>query len=778
MKLTRVLVLGLLAFLLAGPPVAHAEEAERATPDPAVEARLAKARLTEAIAAKRAHFLEVVEELGARDVAHLTTDQAKRRREALQALELYALRGVFPIDTRNPGFAVPYLIDERGTFCALAHLVKDSGAGAIIRRLAERQNHDFVPALAADRELRAWLARHGFSLEEAGYIQFPGFVDVVDEPTIVEVEDIEEEVEPDLPQQLPRSEDPTGNVKGGPAATGGNDTARRRPRSAGGSASDWEVWWRLHRAHYTNLREHYHKAPATTGMFGDGETGVSRRPSSEDLAVNVVPALKKVAAAGGELGGTALMALARLQRPEDAAFITDGALQYAKTRNNPYRGLMLLAIGLAKTETGIEALRAIVTDAPLGRVALGARTAVPSSVRALAAVALGLSESEADVATLLGVLADDGSNNADLRAACVAALGQLGAQAGPMRKVQIRAKLVEAARDRTWSDPVLAAVPTALLRMGDDLGLEALTPHLARFRKPTALRRSLVLAYGNQEAPVTLRVVNMLIASAQRDPDGTTRRLAIAALGQRTPGLDVETDDAVKARRAIARFFVGALKGHYVKSVDRPWVYLGAALHAREDTRQRERVQKALSKALLASGARDARGAAAVALGLLGAGESRGDLRKVLGDVRDVNLRAHVAEALGLVRDRGARPDLMKLLRGNEHETVRLAAARGLAHTADRSVVEPLLRSLARSRSGPERAALTRLLGELGDVRALEGLVALAADEAQDDLNRVRAVAALGLIGESAAPTWTEAFKRGANHEDATRSLRLVLSLF
>ena len=301
---------------------------------------------------------------------------------------------------------------------------------------------------------------------------------------------------------------------------------------------------------------------------------------------------------------------------------------------------------------------------------------------------------------------------------------------------------------------------------------------LARFRKPTALRRSLALAYGNQEAPVNLRVANMLIASAQRDPDGATRRLAIAALGQRTPGLDVDTDEAVKARRAIGRFFVAALKGHYVKSMDRPWVYLGAALYARQDTRQRERVQKALSKALLASGARDTRGAAAVALGLLGAGESRGDLRKMLEDVRDVSLRAHVAEALGLVRDRGARPDLLKLLRSNEHETVRLAAARGLAHTADRSVVDPLLRSLARSRSGPERAALTRLLGELGDVRALEGLVALAADETQDDLNRVRAVAALGLIGEAATPTWTEAFKRGANREDATRSLRLVLSLF
>ena len=70
------------------------------------------------------------------------------------------------------------------------------------------------------------------------------------------------------------------------------------------------------------------------------------------------------------------------------------------------------------------------------------------------------------------------------------------------------------------------------------------------------------------------------------------------------------------------------------------------------------------------------------------------------------------------------------------------------------------------------------MIGELGDRSAISPLVEIATDETEDDRTRARAIAALGLIGETANPTWAEHMKRGAHRDGATPTLKLVLSLF
>jgi HEAT repeat protein len=272
--------------------------------------------------------------------------------------------------------------------------------------------------------------------------------------------------------------------------------------------------------------------------------------------------------------------------------------------------------------------------------------------------------------------------------------------------------------------------------------------------------------------------VDVLLATARRDPDAQVRRYAIVGLGQRTPARDDEAPGADEARRVIGRFYMGALQGHHVQSADRPWVYLGAALHARRGPAQAGRVIAALRKAASGGGARGTRAAAAIALGLLGGKDATATLRELLATVRDQELRPYAAEALGIARDRESRGLLLALVKGDGTEQVRYRAALGLGYLADRELVGELVTALHGARSVPVRAALTRVIGEVGDRAAIGALAAIAADTKEDALTRGRAIAALGLIGETSEETWVEPFKRGANRAAATPSLRIVLSIF
>lgn len=718
---------------------------------------------------KQAHFRGVVAELSQRDVSTLSATQRSARTAALERLAVYADAGRFPIDERFTGFGVPYLIDDHGTRCALAHLIDKSGASELVASLATTHNHAFVPALAHDRRLVSWLDANGLSVEDAAYIQLPpwtdGGDDIVEPPPTPEPEPFT----PTTPDVTPDS---------GPV-TEGDTTGRRRPATTRVAAPTWKGWWDLNRHAFVDLRKRYHDSAVVTGRTaGEQTAGVGFRPSATERDLILAPLLRKLAKEDGDIGASALMALARLGRSDDAAFVTTRALAYVGNNSNKYRGLMLLAIGLAKTAQGTDALAAIVDDSPAGRKLLGSRGTLPEQTRAYAAIALGLTGQATGIDSLLAVLAETEGTRADLRACAVAALGKLAQDAPAMQRTRVRAKLIDGIRKRQWHDDVAAAVPAALVHMQDTAGLETITDNLARFRKPTALRQSLALALGNVEPSALRSTAEVLLASARRDPDPLTRRYAIVALGQLSPGVKERGAEAMATRGVIGRFFVSALAGHHVQNVDRPWVYLGAALYGRTDPKNVHHVIPALAKAAKGGGARESRAAAALALGLVRGTQARKALRTLLEDTRDAELRPYVAEALGLLGDKESKAKLLKLVATDSSPQVRYRAALGLGYLADRQLVGQLVTALGKARSVPVRAALTRVIAEIGDRSAIKMLAAMATDETEDNLTRGRAIAALSLIGETADPTWVEGFKRGANRDRATPTLKVILSIF
>src|SRR5438552_17649326 len=119
----------------------------------------------------RAHFDSVERELRARDVSGLTPAQRAARARVLNILHTYQVRGVFPRNTDFPNRDVPVFIDWRGTRCAFAYLVEQTGHEDLVLRIAATRNYARVPELKDDPEVGRWLAQNGITLAEASRIQ-------------------------------------------------------------------------------------------------------------------------------------------------------------------------------------------------------------------------------------------------------------------------------------------------------------------------------------------------------------------------------------------------------------------------------------------------------------------------------------------------------------------------------------------------------------------------------------------------------------------------------
>jgi hypothetical protein len=119
----------------------------------------------------RAHFDSVVTELSARDVSDLQPAQRAARAELTRTLGGYRDAGVFPHNHDFPGERIPYFRDAHGTLCAMAYLIASTGRRDIVDAIAERRNNAYIPELAADAHLAAWLDSVGLTVAEAARIQ-------------------------------------------------------------------------------------------------------------------------------------------------------------------------------------------------------------------------------------------------------------------------------------------------------------------------------------------------------------------------------------------------------------------------------------------------------------------------------------------------------------------------------------------------------------------------------------------------------------------------------
>lgn len=119
----------------------------------------------------RAHFDSVLVELGSRDATGLSASQREARLQLASWLALYRDAGRFPLNDGYPPFSTPIFRDSRGVTCAMAYLIERSGRGDIVERIATTRNLEYMPDLAGDSSVAAWLDSAGLSVVEAARIQ-------------------------------------------------------------------------------------------------------------------------------------------------------------------------------------------------------------------------------------------------------------------------------------------------------------------------------------------------------------------------------------------------------------------------------------------------------------------------------------------------------------------------------------------------------------------------------------------------------------------------------
>ena len=698
---------------------------------------------------KEAHLRRTVAELRRRTPAQLSAEQAARRKELIDALERYRVRGEFTRNRAFPGLAIPIFIDKAGTRCALAHLIDVSGADALLEALVAQNNHAFLPSVANHEELRRWLESHGLTLDDAALIQGPGNVDPVITPA----------------PNAPEGEGPGSLLR---AVTSSAPSQ---------SFTLWSTWWSLNRHAYVNLREAYHEGGVVTPRPGDTQDA---RPRDVEMAHRLRPFLAHAATNPSDVQATALMAYARTAGKSDAPAVLAALDSYLGDKGRPYRDMLVLGLGLVDSPLALKRLTHLVRDDREGRTYFRHEGTLPQSVRSYAAFALAQTGNAAAAEVLTGVLRTEKKGLADLRASAIHALGNLAPAMPARAREATSAFLQQALEKRSWPRAALGAVPRALLRLGTAAGRGTVLALLQHFRKPVEARQGAAIALADLSRPLDGSTADVLISSVRRDPDAITRQGALLSLGALAgqPLPTAATRDQVQARTKIMRVLEGALQGMHVQSSDRGSAYLATALAARTRPREQAKLAPDLERALSQEAHRSHRDALLLSLGLLGELSARPLLQKALKKGAHPTERSYAAEALGLLRDREARPTLLKLLAEDASEAVRYRSALGLGLQADRQVVAALLSAWADARSDLVRTALSRVLGELGDRTALLPLMRIAGDAKADDWSRRRALSALGALGENRDIPWMADLQRSAIAFSGTPTLQTVLALY
>jgi len=98
---------------------------------------------------------------------------SESKAELLSALWKYAEGQRFPINLLHQR-RHPYFIDHMGTHCAVGYLMKESGHGALARKIQNDHNYDYVKDINTGGVLD-WATQLNFSVEELAWIQ-PGYV--------------------------------------------------------------------------------------------------------------------------------------------------------------------------------------------------------------------------------------------------------------------------------------------------------------------------------------------------------------------------------------------------------------------------------------------------------------------------------------------------------------------------------------------------------------------------------------------------------------------------
>jgi len=124
-----------------------------------------------------------------------------------------------------------------------------------------------------------------------------------------------------------------------------------------------------------------------------------------------------------------------------------------------------------------------------------------------------------------------------------------------------------------------------------------------------------------------------------------------------------------------------------------------------------------------------------------------------------------MAVSLGLLGAKEAIEPLERILEESRyHPTLLRDAAVALALLGQKQVAMDLVEILASGRSSAVRGSAVAAIGFVGDARVVHPLIQMLGDDAQLDLTRAHAAAALGTVCAEQAFHWSAAFNNHLNY--------------
>jgi len=610
----------------------------------------------------------------------------------------------------------------------------------------------------------------------------------------------------------------------GPAAPAPSGPSSQGPASGalptiGPDLSAWGWWWAYNQDPYLNLKQHILAGGVLTGSddFFLGAGAQARTagylPEADLIQGRIGPALEQSVLEGGtgprlEASLIALAKLARDYEPKSKPIVQ----LLSDHLDDPSQTVLesaVFALGLMNDASTAPLLLELASDGPRGRALVG-RESVPDRTRALAVFALGNLAATTEhqemrrfiVHGLVEIVDEGRKASPDLNAACVTAIGLAPLQQtgpGQLRKKPKRGQrdyspafsregqlrfLGELLADPKGNEIVRAHIPKAigLLARGADarhreLAIDALVTALETRRQSRLVRFGLIEGLGmvgdSDEDDIDKRArkaLHAVIADGQQ----IERQLGLVALALVSSRAGSGEGDALASFSAERNFLMNRfIRG---KSTERPWLALALGLQGFHGDANGQTLDKSPSAALAAmfvkTSSAEVYGSYAIALGLRRHIDAGPKLLERLKEGGDDVARGQTAIALGLLGERDAVATLEAVLEDSRYRPGLLRdCAIGLALLGEKDVVEELVAALAESESMAVKSAAVSALGFVGDVRAVEPLVAILEDPDQQELSRGFAAMALGVVCEEELMPWKAAFSNHLNYFATTPTL-------
>ncbi len=600
-----------------------------------------------------------------------------------------------------------------------------------------------------------------------------------------------------------------------PTAAGGMAVPGSVATTFGRDFTDWSIWWKFNREPYILLsRGGYRNLPLT----GDGQrlTAGARtgprapselRPSPETIRGTIVPSL--IAAldekpTAWEIDAI-LHALARIgEESEDSLGQGELMKLIAGYVAHPNAGLAenaCVALGVLARPGSVQMLASLLGDKEEGRELCG-RSEVPDRMRAFAAYGLGMTAQHSRnldvrryaINELLGVLVRKDAIQ-DVKVACLVAIG-LAASAGdpsaPDDSLPFQGSapvlvdvLLEFLLEEDNDFLARAHVPTTLARLANQVSEDArlrivgaLMGRLDRkARERNEVRQSCAMALGligdSDEDSHDKKIRRALMAAAE-EGDQLARALSLVALAQIAGRRGTGFGDREAGTAEIRRFFFTKMPRAKVHT--KAWLamalgVMGNALAA--EGRPLSLVDlTAMRIHLDAATSPDVVSALCLASGLCQDPEAIPLILEQLDEFQDDLVRARTALALGLTESREAIEPVRALLEEARHRPYLLVESSiALGLMGDDELVPRLTTILDEVDSLSTRIAVMVAMGNSGDSRAVDPLLALFSDASAPSTQRAWAAHALGRLADKEEMPWTARISTDINYRANPPSL-------